>query len=653
MTPPRAEIGQVLADAPTWLIDLTRAERPRERVAQPSVELDHEADVARAVDWLKRHAPEHGTYNVACRVLDFGLSVDVAAELMADVWNERRTVPRSYDHIRQRVEHAAEYRQAPIGSASAMVEFEDVADEVGADALKPATASKTEAVQTAQHDWLEPEDPWAKAGASPARDLPRGILPDVLDVWAADEAARKGVALGAIAMPALAAFAGCISARNVVQVKQHDTGHTDRPVLWAALVGGPGSGKSPAIKAAADPLLRADKRRKAQFAKEMEALSRSEAARKGTKPAGGAQAGERPRNRSRVIQDVTAESALQREAESGNGCVLYVDELSAFLGSLDAYRANKSAVGKDAAFWLSAKQGDSYEKDRVSTGALRADCHAVSIIGGIQPDVIRKVGHEMSGNGMMQRMLMHNMGARAEPEDRMPDAAAGGRVHAVAERLYGLEPDEFTPIFRFEPAADASRKRIVAFARDQIARDHIPTALKGWLDKLEGEWARIALVLHWVEWSDSLLGEIGDWPPDTIGSATAEQSERFLLEYQWGQQRYFYDEVLGSGGESRAEAQQIAGHILAHELSQIDNRRAQQSSRRMSDEERAAGLAALVAAGWLQPTGRLRGGRPGRWAINPLVHERFAERAFAEAQRRASAQCAIADAAAARREANA
>lgn len=636
-----------IAPFPAAFIKLVSGPRPIERdAAAPTIELDLPEQIAAATKWLLSHAPlaiegaggDATTLQVANRVFDHGLSIDQALDTMLEHWNDRCSPPWDVDELRRKVENAERYRQTPVGSSSAELEFDDVSDEVKADAV--TTGDPAEA-------WPEPADVWSDRRSTPAPDLEPGILPTYVDAWVTDEAARKGVDRGAIATPATAAFAGAISARSVIQVKQHDTGHTDHPVVWGVLVGAPGSGKSPALTAAVAPLTRIDGRRKAEFVRQSDAFVRADAARKARKNVEEALP-ERPRDRSRIIQDVTTESALQREAESGNGCILIHDELSAFVGSMDAYHANKSGISRDCAFWLSAKQGQPYAKDRVSTGALRVSCHAVSIIGGVQPDVVRKVGRDLSGNGMLQRMLITNLGPKREPEDRAPDAGAAARVNDIVERLYELEPDDFTPVFRFEPEADACRRRVTAFARLQSSSGDASAPLQGWLDKLEGEWARIALVFHCIEWAGSPRGEIDDWPPDVIRAETARRSERFLLEYQWPQQRYFYTEVLGSTSSARDEARQIAGYILSRELSALTNRQAQQAFRRMSDDERAAAIHALVEAGWLKPVGTGRRGQSNQWAVNPRVHELFAARAFAEAKRRADAQASIAKAAAER-----
>lgn len=344
-----------IAPAPAAFIKLVSAPRPSERnTAAPAIDLDLPEAIAAATKWLQRHAElavegaggDATTIQVANRVLDHGLSVDQALDSMLDHWNDRCSPPWDADELRRKVENAERYRQTPVGSSSAELEFDDVSDEVSADAVTAGASAEA---------WADPDDVWSDDRRStPAPDVQPGILPAHLDVWAKDEADRKGVDRGAIATPAIAAIAGAISARNVVQVKQNDTGHTDRPVLWGALIGGPGSGKSPTIAAAVAPLTRIDNRRKAEFARQLDVFARADAARKARKNADGPPP-DRPRNRSRIIQDVTTESALQREAESGNGCVLLHDELSAFAGSMEhcrrrrlrhATRNSRASLGK-------------------------------------------------------------------------------------------------------------------------------------------------------------------------------------------------------------------------------------------------------------------------------------------------------------------
>lgn len=119
------------ADAPQWLIDLARA-APREKVTpgrQAVDKLDTPAAIAMAVDWLQHKAPNTGTYAVAARVKDFGISQEQCLELLMEHWVEPRDLGKDYGHVEFRVANAYRYGQNAIGSRSAEAEFADSLDQ--------------------------------------------------------------------------------------------------------------------------------------------------------------------------------------------------------------------------------------------------------------------------------------------------------------------------------------------------------------------------------------------------------------------------------------------------------------------------------------------------------------------------------------------
>lgn len=103
---------------------------PRERVAttaSPAVVLvdpDAPTAIARAREWLERHAPDHGTYAVAARVKDFGVSEQAALDLLMDHWPP--AAAKGEEHVAFRVANAYRYGQNAVGVASAEAEFEAV-----------------------------------------------------------------------------------------------------------------------------------------------------------------------------------------------------------------------------------------------------------------------------------------------------------------------------------------------------------------------------------------------------------------------------------------------------------------------------------------------------------------------------------------------
>ena len=66
--------------------------------------------------------------------------------------------------------------------------------------------------------------------------------------------------------------------------------------------------------------------------------------------------------------------------------------------------------------------------------------------------------------------------------------------------------------------------------------------------------------------------------------------------------------------------------------------------RRLGADEALATFEQLEALGWLDRIPSPRRGRPDHWTVNPAVHQKFAERAKSETERRAEVRQMIADA---------
>lgn len=646
MVPREASAPRMPALRSDWLLPLVTGIRPRKADAIEMLDgVDEDNARVRAIAWLLNHAElsiegdggDDTAYRVAARVMDFGLSPDDALGLMLEHWNDRCEPPWETEQLETIVNNAAQYRQKPIGAESADVEFEDVSAEV----------AQAETGANSGHEWRQPQNLWedaSKSGAPP--DMHDDLYPPSVQGWVDDEAERKGVFRGAVSTMALVMFAGSISARYQVQVRQKDTGFKNRPTVWAMAVGGPGSGKSPSQSAAMEPLKKVERERLRRFRDEMRIYSAAQKAEKGKASSVSVDDPAKPRNRCRVLQDATAEAVVGREAQSGHGVTIALDELDSFFGSFDAYRSGKSS--KDAPFYLAGKNGEPWEVSRVSRDAVSTDLHAVNILGGIQPSVAHKVAGAMGGNGMLQRFLICHMGKSRRAPDRAPDERLAAVVDKAVRTLSELEPDS-TSAFKMHPDADLYRGRIVDFVEEHIAQGDLPIGLRGWLDKMEGEWARIALILHLVEWAASSEALFDD-APHVISPETAQRAERFLLGYQWEQQRFFYERVIGDSAAPSDAARKIADHILAHERREIANRDIIQGVRSIEDRfERAAAMVVLERAGWVRPIPPLKGGGAIRWTINPAVHELFSARAVEEAQRKFAARSAIIETGAERR----
>lgn len=128
-----------IAPCPKFIHGLAGAPRERNSTdsAIPLVELDSADAISRAIDYLTNKAPDHGTYNVAARVKDFGVSEEKCTELMLEHWRDARLIDKDDAHIEFRIRNAYQYGQNAPGIASAEAEFEAVEIDV-----KPAAKRK-------------------------------------------------------------------------------------------------------------------------------------------------------------------------------------------------------------------------------------------------------------------------------------------------------------------------------------------------------------------------------------------------------------------------------------------------------------------------------------------------------------------------------
>lgn len=108
-----------------------------ERRTDPLVDLDRADAIDRAIVYLRDTAPTSGTYAVACRLKDFGVSKETATPLLDEHWNPRRAQPHTYEELQEKVDHAWAYGVNPPGSDHPVAAFGDVALEAPPSAITP------------------------------------------------------------------------------------------------------------------------------------------------------------------------------------------------------------------------------------------------------------------------------------------------------------------------------------------------------------------------------------------------------------------------------------------------------------------------------------------------------------------------------------
>jgi len=519
------------------------------------------------------------------------------------------------------------------------IEFEPVEVE----ATTPATSTSDRPASPAgvgPFAGVEPLDLFAGDGLAGKPDLPTGLLPSVIEDFARDVAGRGGVEAGMPAAACLAAIAGALHDGFVIQPQQLDTEYTQSARLWITVVADPGVGKSHAIepptlqlRAIESRWAKEDARTRAAYeaAVETHKKRRTDAAAD-PRPSDDAwtEPPSEPESRRIVVDDLTTEALAGILATNPRGVLSLPNELTGWLGSFDAYRGTRGQ-GKDRSLWLRAFDGGPLTIDRATRRSLQVENWGVSILGGIQPDRLRRLAAkgELDADGLLQRFLTVWGRRVGTPVDQKPSEAAARNWQNLLESIAAARPSDFGRVV-LSPAASEVFRSVQDLSVDLCALPSTSSAFQGHLSKWRGLYARLLLVIHAAESFD-----IDGRMLDRVDVDTARRTRDLLVRWLLPHSAALYREVIGTSGGAK-HAEWIAGFILAHRKDTVSARDLMRAYRDLGDDEDAArrAMRPLEGAGWAIADERNNGKPPKAWAINPHVHAIFDERAQQEKARR-------------------
>lgn len=506
-------------------------------------------------------------------------------------------------------------------------DFNDLSEAEGVDAVAavlrgPPVVAVADKAAPQPHaapanDDSDPVDIWSRNTPPP---IPTGLLPPLLERFAMIRAKMLGGDPGGLAMATLAVCAAAIPDRVKVKVKQHES-WTEDARLWVMLIGDPSSKKSPLMRAAAGKLAKMD----GEMLREHHAkLAKWQADKKD-----GAET-EKPRETRLRIEDVTMESAQEVCKSSPDGVLALQDELSGWFGGIEKYAGGKGGA-KDRSFWLRAYNGGEYAVNRVSRGSFLIDNLSVSILGGIQPDALRKIMVDASEDGLIQRFMpVILQSANVGVDEDLPDVASeyddlisGLRGVRSRDGLFGPVPVLFSDGARTIRARLESEHHGMVMALERVSRK-----FAAHIGKFDGMFPRLCLIWHCIENVNAAV------LPDEITEDTAARVARFLHTYVLGHSRAFYHGVIGIS-EDQEQLEDVAGYILAHGVETVTMRTLQRGSRGMKALTRHDGARVfeqLEALGWLEQQNK-RSDAPS-WKVNQRVFEVYAAKADAEKEQR-------------------
>lgn len=497
---------------------------------------------------------------------------------------------------------------------------------------------------------IVPLDPFGDAALIGSPPCPPGLLPGDIETWADDVAYRMGVDFPMVAMPMLCACAAAIDDRVRVAPLEHSPSWQESCRLWVAFVADSGEKKTPALKTALAPLYalekewaREDQQRTAEYAeqhgiylaaKKLQDRMRAKALAAGKEVALPDLPEDLPRppTRRRIVQDTTIEALGQILIDNQAGLLEVHDELSGWFGSFDAYRA-KGSSSKDRALYLEAYNGGPQLIDRISRGRLYVPNWSLCIVGGIQPEPMKRCAGTLTDDGLIQRFMVVFTHRGSPTVDQPENETARIAYERLLARLtsWDIGGPEAIVLCRLSTEAHTWREFINLRVQQVRTMPWVSPAFHAHLAKWEGLFPRLLLLWHIIESSGDLynLDRI-------ISGETAARVTTFMLEYLLPHAARFYTELL-QPSVSGSHAQWIAGHILAHTLTEVSCRTIGRAYREIRGETREIqhAMEHLIALGWAMPAHTTPAGVT-RWTINPDVHVRFAARARSEQQRRAA-----------------
>jgi len=218
----------------------------------------------------------------------------------------------------------------------------------------------------------------------------------------------------------------------------------------------------------------------------------------------------RPVCRRYEVNDSTIEKLGELLAENPNGLLLFRDELSGFLRSLD--REDRAG---DRAKYLEMWAGTGeLTYDRIERGTIRIPSNTLSILGGIQPDVlmayVREAVRGGTGNdGLLQRFQLFvwpDVSKEWRNVDRWPDTKAKNDALAVFEYLdsltaeaVGADTADGIPFLRFANDAQESFDAWRAELEKKLRSDTEHPAFEAHLAKYRKLVPALALLIHLVD----------------------------------------------------------------------------------------------------------------------------------------------------------
>jgi CRISPR-associated protein Cmr3 len=201
------------------------------------------------------------------------------------------------------------------------------------------------------------------------------------------------------------------------------------PIIWTGIIAESGATKSPIFKILTKPLKVLQAEAEEIYKYNLEEYEK-QLAKFTANPNSDQEKPIKPNPRNYFFQDFTTEGLALSLEGTTHGTMIAVDELAEMLAGFNQYKGGK---GNDRQKWLTIYDSGGMKVDRSSGKRMFLTHTPVSILGTIQPDVLKQqMGDLYTVDGLWQRFLWVNL-----PVTRLP-APNNGVTCNISELLLGI-----------------------------------------------------------------------------------------------------------------------------------------------------------------------------------------------------------------------
>jgi len=285
-----------------------------------------------------------------------------------------------------------------------------------------------------------------------------------------------------------------------VEVKR---GWKENGVVWIAVVGKAGLGKTPSINNIINPLMKVNSNEIKKFIQESEKYEYYQSLSKKDKEEYPETF--KPRKTQFIANDITLEALVELHQESDNAVGVFKDELAGWLKDMNKYRA-----GSDLEFWLSCWSGKAVSMNRKTAKSSFVEKPFISVLGGIQPSIFNSFQtEENKDNGFMDRMLLSFPDSKVEEYNeneldydliKWYSESMIKMFETVKQHTKRTDDGDIEPItLKFSNEAKIEWKRIFNKITNHQNNDDENEYLKSMYPKQKSYIPRFALLIHFFD----------------------------------------------------------------------------------------------------------------------------------------------------------